>query len=123
MRPGPRRAQPRETGTVVGKEGVVRRREPAGGLVIVGVVGEPVHPGAAEAALDLPDAVGIEVRSLEDQYVVGGFALEAGGEPGDERASEDRVPAAPPFFAAAHLAAERRQRRRERGPAAVIAAV
>src|SRR2546422_10159451 len=107
MRPATRRAQPRETGAVVGKEAIVGRRDPGGRLVVVRVVGEPVHPAAAEPPPELPDVGGIEVRAFEDQHDVGDLAPQAGGEPADERAPEDRVPAAAPLLAASHLAAER----------------
>src|SRR3989449_9019569 len=121
MRPATRRAQPRETGAVVGKEAIVGRRDPGGRLVVVRVVGEPVHPAAAEPPPELPDVGGIEVRAFEDQHDVGDLAPQAGGEPADERAPGDRVPAAAPLLAAAHLAAERCGRRRE-GPSTAVGA-
>src|SRR5207302_10469120 len=47
----------------------------SGRLVVVGVVGEPVHPAAAEPAFELPDVARIEVRPLEDQNDVGGLVF------------------------------------------------
>jgi hypothetical protein len=107
----------------VGEKDVVRRPERQRHLDAVRIVGKPVDPSAAEPALQLPHVPGGELRPLEHEDDVRRGAPEQGAEPGGERASDNRVEAAPPFLTAPHLASQRPERGGQREPTPVIATI